>query len=51
MHWYTSGELPGVSVFLRDGDSVLHTYSTYSRGVDILLFTFNFLDLTPLRRQ
>lgn len=45
------GEKPGLSVFLRDGDSVLHSYSTNGRGVDILLGTYNYLDLTPLGRQ
>ena len=46
------GEKPGVSVFLRDGeDDVLHSYSTTGRGVDILLGTYNYLDLTPLGRQ
>ncbi|GLU48698.1 DUF899 domain-containing protein [Nocardiopsis ansamitocini] len=44
-------ELPGVSVFLREDDTVFHTYSTYSRGLDNLLFTLNYLDLTPLGRQ
>jgi predicted dithiol-disulfide oxidoreductase (DUF899 family) len=37
----------GVSVFLREGDSVLHTYSTYGRGVDQLIGTYSYLDLTP----
>lgn len=41
----------GVSVFLRDGGRVFHTYSTYARGVDLLLSTNNYLDLTPLGRQ
>ena len=46
------GEKPGVSVFLREGeDDVLHSYSTTGRGVDILLGTYNYLDLTPLGRQ
>src|SRR5271168_1673161 len=27
----TKGEMPGLSVFLRDGESIFHTYSTYSR--------------------
>jgi predicted dithiol-disulfide oxidoreductase (DUF899 family) len=44
-------ELPGLSVFLREGDQVFHTYSTYARGLDILLSTLNHLDLTPLGRQ
>ena len=46
-----SGEASGVSVFLRDGDSIFHTYSTYDRGTDILNGTLNYLDLTPLGRQ
>ena len=41
----------GVSVFLRDGDRVLHTYSAYARGVDPLIGTYAYLDLTPLGRQ
>ncbi|MFF4924030.1 DUF899 domain-containing protein [Kitasatospora sp. NPDC001261] len=44
-------ELPAVSVFLRDGEEVYHTYSTFSRGLDILLAVHNYLDLTPLGRQ
>jgi predicted dithiol-disulfide oxidoreductase (DUF899 family) len=46
-----TGEVPGTSVFLRDGDRIFHTYSAYARGGDILLGTFNYLDLTPLGRQ
>ena len=49
--WFPKGELPGLSVFLRDGDSVYHTYSVYQRGLDLLLNTYNFLDLTPLGRH
>jgi predicted dithiol-disulfide oxidoreductase (DUF899 family) len=49
--WYTKGELPGLSVFLREGDRIFHTYSTYQRGLDLLIGTYNFLDLTPLGRQ
>jgi predicted dithiol-disulfide oxidoreductase (DUF899 family) len=45
------GERPGLSVFLRDGAEVFHTYSTYQRGLDILIGTYNYLDLTPLGRQ
>src|SRR5215813_9104240 len=45
------GEKPGLSVFLRQGEQVLHSYSTSGRGVDILLGTYNYLDLTPLGRQ
>jgi predicted dithiol-disulfide oxidoreductase (DUF899 family) len=44
-------EAHGVSVFLREGDRVLHTYSSYGRGPDMLLGTYHYLDLTPLGRQ
>src|SRR5215203_1186655 len=45
-------ELPGLSVFARDarGD-VYHTYSTYTRGLDIFLGTYNFLDVVPKGRD
>jgi predicted dithiol-disulfide oxidoreductase (DUF899 family) len=49
--YLTSGETPGLSVFLRDGDGIFLTYSTYARGLDVLLNTYNYLDLTPLGRQ
>lgn len=49
--WVEKGELPGLSVFLRDGDDVLHSYSTYQRGLDLFLNTYNYLDVTPLGRQ
>jgi predicted dithiol-disulfide oxidoreductase (DUF899 family) len=49
--WVAKGELPGISVFLREGDRVFHTYSAYQRGLDLPLNTYNFLDLTPLGRQ
>jgi predicted dithiol-disulfide oxidoreductase (DUF899 family) len=45
------GEMPGLSVFLHQGEDLFHTYSTSGRGVDILLGTYNYLDLTPLGRQ
>lgn len=47
----TKGEMPGLSVFLRDGDSIFHTYSTYQRGLDLFLNMYNMLDVTPLGRQ
>jgi predicted dithiol-disulfide oxidoreductase (DUF899 family) len=46
-----STEVPGFSCFLRDGDRVFHTYSTWARGTDILGSTYSFLDLTALGRQ
>ncbi len=45
------GEYGGVSVFLREGEEIFHTYMTTDRGNDILLGTYNYLDLTPLGRQ
>src|SRR5215469_3430017 len=42
---------PGASVFLRDSGRVFHTYSAYARGLDRLLGTYRWLDLTPLGRQ
>jgi predicted dithiol-disulfide oxidoreductase (DUF899 family) len=42
---------PGFSVFVRDGERVFHTYSTYGRGAEPLLVTYGLLDMTPLGRQ
>jgi predicted dithiol-disulfide oxidoreductase (DUF899 family) len=44
-------EAPGVSVFARDGDVVYHTYSAYSRGIDMLNGAYHLLDLTPKGRD
>ena len=49
--WHMAGEQHGISVFTRDGDTVLHTYSTYGRGPEMPLGTYHLLDLTPLGRQ
>jgi predicted dithiol-disulfide oxidoreductase (DUF899 family) len=46
-----AGELPGLSVFVRDGAQVFHAYSTYTRGLDTFMNTYNLLDHTPLGRQ
>jgi predicted dithiol-disulfide oxidoreductase (DUF899 family) len=46
-----SGEQPGVSAFLRHGDRVFHTYSSYGRGLDPLVGTYQWLDLTARGRQ
>ena len=46
-----TAELPGFSCFLREGDEIFHTYSTYGRGTDILVGTYSLLDLTALGRQ
>ncbi len=49
--WAQPFDLHGISVFLRNGDQVFHTYSSYARGTDNLGFISDFLDLTPLGRQ
>jgi predicted dithiol-disulfide oxidoreductase (DUF899 family) len=46
-----AGELHGTSVFLRDGDRVFHTYSTYARGTEQVGGTHYYLDMTALGRQ
>lgn len=49
---FPSEEAPGVSVFFKDdaGD-VFHTYSTYGRGVEVMMGTYNMLDLVPKGRD
>jgi predicted dithiol-disulfide oxidoreductase (DUF899 family) len=53
--YYVEGEqpieAPGTSFFLRDGDEVFHTYSTYARGAEMMGGSYYFLDLTALGRQ
>ncbi|MEM6991973.1 MAG: DUF899 domain-containing protein [Myxococcota bacterium] len=44
-------EMPGASAFVRDGDDVFRTYSTYSRGLDMLNATYHWLDLSALGRD
>jgi predicted dithiol-disulfide oxidoreductase (DUF899 family) len=45
------GEMPGTSIFLRDGERVFHTYSNYARGAEMTGGSFYWLDLTALGRQ
>ncbi len=44
-------EEPGTSLFLRDGDHVFHTYSTFGRGAEMFGGSYYWLDLTALGRQ
>jgi predicted dithiol-disulfide oxidoreductase (DUF899 family) len=46
-----SGEMHGISAFLRQGDRVYRTYSNYARGTDLVVGTYNWLDLTARGRQ
>lgn len=49
---FPSEEAPGLSAFIKNkaGDA-LHTYSSYARGLDILVGTYNFLDMAPKGRN
>lgn len=48
----TVSEQVGISVFCKnDKDEVFHTYSCYSRGVDMLNGAYHYLDLTPKGRD
>ena len=44
-------EMPGISAFLRVGDEVFHTYSTFGRGIEEFHNGYPYLDLTILGRQ
>lgn len=45
-------ELVGISAFYKDDKgTVYHTYSTYSRGVDLLNAAYNYIDLTAKGRD
>lgn len=51
--WRELGEeWPGISTFFKDeaGD-VFHTYSTFGRGVEVMMGTYALLDLTPKGRN
>jgi predicted dithiol-disulfide oxidoreductase (DUF899 family) len=45
---FPSEEAPGVSVFYKnDAGEVFHTYSTYGRGVEVMMGAYRMMDLTP----
>jgi len=46
-----SSEMPGTSCFLREGNEIFHTYSTYGRGNEYTPSLYSMLDLTALGRQ
>jgi len=49
---FPSEEAPGISVFYRDdAGGIFHTYSTYGRGVEVMMGTYDMLDLTPKGRD
>ncbi len=49
---FPSDEAPGLSVFYKDAASdAFHTYSSYGRGLDIMVGAYNFLDMAPKGRD
>jgi predicted dithiol-disulfide oxidoreductase (DUF899 family) len=45
-------EGPGASVFYKNPDGeIFHTYSSYGRGLDPMISTYNWLDLAPKGRD
>ena len=49
---FPAEEAPGLSVFYRDdAGAIFHTYSTYGRGVEVMMGTYNLLDLVPKGRD
>ncbi|MEA2704525.1 MAG: hypothetical protein QOD63_2470 [Actinomycetota bacterium] len=52
---YVEGEQPiegpGRSSFLRDGDTIYHTYSVFARGTETMGGSYYLLDETALGRQ
>jgi predicted dithiol-disulfide oxidoreductase (DUF899 family) len=52
MQQFPSEERPGTSVFYKDAaGNIFHTYSSYGRGLDILIGAYNWLDLAPKGRD
>lgn len=52
MQEFGADEAPGASVFFRDAaGNIFHTYSSYARGLDPLVQTYQYLDLTPKGRD
>jgi predicted dithiol-disulfide oxidoreductase (DUF899 family) len=48
---FPSEEAPGLSTFIRNEGGIFHAYSTYARGLDILIGAYNFLDMAPKGRD
>jgi len=42
---------PGVSVFVREGGKIYHTYSAYARGLDMVNVAYHYMDLVPKGRD
>ena len=49
---FPQDEAPGISAFFRDdAGTVFHTYSTYGRGVELMMGTYDLLDIAPRGRD
>ena len=49
---FPSEERPGISAFYKnETGEVFHTYSSYGRGLDLLIGAYNFLDIAPKGRD
>ncbi|MFN7920832.1 MAG: thioredoxin family protein [Bryobacteraceae bacterium] len=49
---FPSEDAPGFSVFYKDDSGeIFHTYSVYSRGIDMMMGTYHLLDLVPKGRD
>ena len=45
-------EMAGISVFYKDAaGEIFHTYSCYSRGLDMMNAAYHYLDLVPKGRD
>ncbi|HJZ96239.1 MAG TPA: thioredoxin family protein [Candidatus Solibacter sp.] len=52
MNRFPSDEAPGASVFFKDeAGAIFHTYSTFARGAEALIGTYNLLDMVPKGRD
>jgi len=52
MQEFPSEEAPGISVFYKDSSgNIFHTYSSYARGTETVIGTYNYLDLVPKGRD
>ena len=50
--YFPAEEAPGISVFHKDGEGqVFHTYSTFGRGVEVMMGTYALMDLVPKGRD
>lgn len=49
---WAAEEMPGISVFYKnEKGEIFHTYSTYSRGLDMLNGAYHYMDLVPKGRD